>query len=188
MLTRLSVGRPDRSTDAEDGRPDRSTDVHRACTQPGLVGRLTGRSTVQRALLSGNGPGRPGWSTNSIQSRSTGPVDRRHNGQKSDRRHKGQKSDRWAGRPGGRPEGQICPFQLPTGRFLWGYKYRPIWVDFQQVFREQFFPPLQVFNSKFSKEFLGLKDHSLFVFKGWKKSKKNRVFGIFVLFFISIKF
>ena len=35
-----------------------------------------------------------------------------------DRWHNGHKNDRWAGRPGGRPEGQKCPFLLPTGRFV----------------------------------------------------------------------
>ena len=48
-----------RSTAAEVGRPVRLTDVHKCARQLELVGRSTGRSTVQRALLSGNGPGRP---------------------------------------------------------------------------------------------------------------------------------
>ena len=34
-----------------------------------------------------------------------------------------------------------------------------------------------MFNSKFSKEFLDLKDHSLFVFKGWKNQEKEKSFG-----------
>ena len=34
-----------------------------------------------------------------------------------------------------------------------------------------------MFNSKFSKEFLGLKDHSLLVFKGWKNQRKIEYLG-----------
>jgi len=143
-------------------RPVRSTDVHRTCTQPRLVGRSTGRSTVQRALLSGNGPGRPAESCCSLY---PVPVDRRHNG---------QKSDRW----GGRPEGQNCPFQLPAGRFILGLYILHFLSYFKQVFREQNFQSLQVFNSKFLKEFLGLKDHSLFVLKCWKIQRKREYLGI----------
>ena len=64
--TWLSAGRPDRSTVAEVGRPVQSTDVHRRAHSHGLVGRSTGRSTVQRALLSRNGPDRPAESCCSL--------------------------------------------------------------------------------------------------------------------------
>ena len=51
-----STSRPNKSTGAEIGRPARSTDVHsvHALTWQ-MAGRPT-RSTVQRALLSGNAP------------------------------------------------------------------------------------------------------------------------------------
>ena len=93
-------------------------------TEPG-VGRPR-RSTARELLLSRKGPGRPAESSAlCIQFRSTG----RSTGQKAvalsipspvdravDRWHNGHKNDRWASRPGGRPEGQFCPFLLPTGR------------------------------------------------------------------------
>ena len=63
LVVRRSTGR---STEAEVGRPVRSTDVHKRARQLGLVGRSTGRSTIQRALLSGNGPGRPAESCCSL--------------------------------------------------------------------------------------------------------------------------
>ena len=54
-------------------------------------------------------------------------------GRKSDRRHNGQKSDRWAGRPGGRSEGQFCPCLLPTGKILWGYLYTTFELIFDKI-------------------------------------------------------
>jgi len=50
-----------------------STDVHRRARSHGLVGRSTRRSTIQRVMLSGNGPGRPAESSALCnQFRSTG--------------------------------------------------------------------------------------------------------------------
>ena len=66
-----------RSTAAEVGRPVQSIDMHKRARQLELVGRSTRQSTVQRVLLSGNGPGRPAGrraesSALCIQFRSTG--------------------------------------------------------------------------------------------------------------------
>ena len=107
-----SAGRPGWSTGAEVRQPVQSTDVHRTCTQTGLVGRSTGgRSSRelcsleiapvgrQRALLSVSSLGRLGWSTGGTTVRNLTVG---------------------AGQSGSRPEGQFCPFQLPTGRILWG--------------------------------------------------------------------
>ena len=91
------------------GRPVRSTDVHKRARQLELVGRSTGRSTVQRVLLSGNGLGRPGGRPSESSALCfLFPVDRWLNG---------HKYNRW---PPGRPEGQFCPCLLPTGRFSLG--------------------------------------------------------------------
>ena len=106
-----------RSTEVEIGRPVRSTDVHRRVRSHGLVGRSTRRSTVQRALLSGNGPGRPDRSTGRellLSVPSLGRPGGRPEAQRA------EKFDRWASRPGGRPEGQNFPFVLPTGRNFMG--------------------------------------------------------------------
>ena len=71
------------------------------------------------------------------------------------------------GRSTGRSTGRTkLPFPA-VGQNSYGAINTPFLGYFKQVFREQFFPPLQVFNNKFLKEFLGFKDHSLFVLKCW---------------------
>ena len=148
----LSAGRPGRSTVAEVGRPDRSTDVHRTCTQPGLVGRSTGRSIVQRALLSVSSLDRPGRSTGGTTVRNLTVG---------------------ADRPGGRPEGQICPFQLPTGRFLWGYKYPIFELVFNKFFKSKILILSSILLQVFKRVFRA-KDFIFICFKGLEKSRKRR--------------
>ena len=85
-----SAGRPARSTELEVGGPSRSTDVHKRARQSGWRAGRLGRSTVQRALLSGKAPvdrtGRPDReSALCIQATVDRPVDRWLNGQNSDR-------------------------------------------------------------------------------------------------------
>ena len=107
----------DRGRGRSTGRP--------TCMQPGLVGR----STVQRVLLSGNGPGRPaGRPAESCCSLYPAPVDRPESrcslfpgpvDRAVDRWLNGHKNDHWLVDRAG-----ISAISwLPTGRFLRGYKY-----------------------------------------------------------------
>jgi len=97
----------------------RSADVHKRAQAIVLVGRSTRRSTVQRALLSGSGPGRPGGRpAESCCSLNPVPVDRA-----VDRWLNGQKNDRW---PVDRAVDRkvISDLsRLPTGRIFKSYKY-----------------------------------------------------------------
>ena len=129
-MTWLSAGRPDRSTVAEVSRPVRSTDVHRTCTQPGLVDRSTGWSTVQRALLSGNGPvDRPRAAALCIQllSRSTGQraVVLWFQARSTGRSTGGTTVTKMTvGRSTGRSIGRFLTFPgCQRAEFVWGYKY-----------------------------------------------------------------
>ena len=74
----------------------RSIDVHKMCTAIWLVARSTGRLTVQRALLSESGPGRPGGQpVGQCPVSIDRPVDCFPNGRKSDRwRSTGRSTDR----------------------------------------------------------------------------------------------
>ena len=122
--SRLSV----RSTDPVDRGyfqraelSGRSTDVHKRARQLWAGGRRPGRSTVQRALLSGNGPGRPDRkSALCIQLRSTGQRavalwiwGRSTSGLN------GQKCDRW---PVDR-KGNLALFSCQRADFQMAYKY-----------------------------------------------------------------
>ena len=108
------------------------------------------------------GAGRPGGWPLAV------PVDRRYNG---------YKYDRCASRPSGRPEGHFCPFQTANGQILERLYICLLLSCFQQVFRRENFPSLQVFYSKVFKKFLCQKDLSLFIFKGWKIQRKIEYLG-----------
>ena len=87
-----------RSTESEVGQPvgrPMCTNMH---SQFWLEGRSTGRSTVQRALLFGSGPGRPGGRP----ARELCYLDLVSVDRVVDRKHNGQKYDRCAGRSTGR--------------------------------------------------------------------------------------
>ena len=120
MLTRLSAGRPDRSTEAEVGRP--------TCTVRARSQGWWGRSTVQRALLSGNGPGRlTGQPAESsalcIWLRSTGRSTGREPLLSGSR----------PSRPGGRPAGSTVK-NLTVGRST-GRAIRPFSAANGQIFK-----------------------------------------------------
>ena len=126
----------------------RSTDVHKRARQLGLVGRSIGRSTIQRALLSGNGPGRPaGRPAESWCSLYPVPVDWRHNGHKNDRWPVDRAVDR---------KGISALSRLPTGRFLEGIK-APSLADFIKNFKSKIFFLSQCFSNKFPKSFWVIK-------------------------------
>ena len=82
--TRLTGGRPDRSTGPVLGRPARSINVHRTCTKASHLGRSTARSTTESTPLSGRGRS-TGRSTVGF-----GPVNRA-----VDRWLNGHKNDHW---------------------------------------------------------------------------------------------
>ena len=123
-----------RSTGPVNRSRSRSTDMHRTCTQPGLVGRSTRRSTVQRALLSGKGPGRPAESSAlCIQLQSTGqravalwiqaPSTEWSTGGTTVRNLTVVQSTGWSI---GRAK---QPFPAANGQILdWGYKYLIPWL------------------------------------------------------------
>ena len=125
-----------RSIAAEVGRPVRSTDVHGRARQLGLVGRSTGRSTVQRALLSGNGPDRPAESCCSLY---PVPVD-----QAVDRWHNGQKIDRWPVDQAVDRKGKFALSCCQRADLDWGYKYPISFTDLIKIFREKIFTPLKL--------------------------------------------
>ena len=125
----------DRTVDRDRSQ---STDVHRRARPFELVGQSTGRSTVQRVLLFGNGPGRPTRSIDrqrallSVSARSTRRstgqravalwIQSRSTGRSTDRRN-GQKFDRW---PVDRPvdrKGNLALFSCQRADFQMGYKY-----------------------------------------------------------------
>ena len=149
----------------------------------GLVAGRPGRSTVQRALLSGNGPGRPDREfALYIQLRST----RRSTGQRANAlwiwgRSTGQSTAGLnghmffplAGRPAGRPEGQTGPSQLPTGRFSNGPIYTPFELAFQQDFsRAKFLSFTSVLTLVFKRVFKP-KDLIFICFKRVRKFKEK---------------
>ena len=76
------------------------------------------------------------------------------------------------GRPGGRLEGQKCPFLLPTGRFILGLYIPHSLADFTKILEEKDLHH----SSIFQQEFLELKILFIFVFKRVGKIKKQKVF------------
>ena len=97
---------------------DRSVD-RRLKTESRALCRSTGRSTVQRALLSGNGPGRPaGRPAESSCSLYPVPIDRA-----VDRWHNGYKNDRWPVDRVVDRKGNSALCQTANGQILVGYKY-----------------------------------------------------------------
>ena len=148
--------------------------MHRTCTRPGLVGRSTGRSTVQRALLSGNGPGRPGRSTGR-ELCSLYPVSVDRAGQPVGSTVK--KYDRW---PVDRPvdrKGISALSSCQRADFIWGYIYPPLSLFSTRFPRAKILILSSVY-IQVSKEFLSQKDLIFICFKGLKKSRKGEAFGI----------
>ena len=170
-------------TSPSAGRPSRSTDACTSCLAGGPVDRpsrppessalwkclwSTWRSTGQRACSLYSAPVKRvvDW-PESRCSLDPGSIDWAVNW-----RHNGHKYDRW---PVDR-KGKNAFSWLPTGRFCGGYKY----PTFELVLNNNFKSKISIFQQVFKRVFVP-KISSLFAFKGLKKSKKNRIFGIFVL-------
>ena len=140
----------------------------------GLVAGRPSWSTIQRALLSGNGPGRPGRSTGSVDrtesllsvsssgrpsggparepllsgSRLGRPLERSTGGLN------GHKFDQW---PVDRPvdrKGNSALSSCQRADFLVGYKYPLLWLISPIISREKIFTSFKCFQQKF----LGSKD------------------------------
>ena len=135
-----------RSTAAEVGRPVRSIDMHKRARQLGLVGRSTGRSTVQRALLSENGPGRPAESCCSLYPVS---VDRAVDRDTTDIKMTVGPIDRAVDR-----KGDSALSSCQRADLFWGYKY-PIPLLFStRIFRVKIFIFLSVLTASFKRVFV----------------------------------
>ena len=131
-----------------------------------------------RARLNGLRVGRP---SRELCSLDLAPVDRA-----VDRWHNGRKSDRWPVDRAVDRTSISCWFG-PTASFWKGYKYPSLWAALKKNFTSKIFHLLKCFSNKFSRIF-GLSDIIFICFQKLENSKKNRVFGILVLIFISILF
>jgi len=167
-VTWSSAGRPRQKSVDRSDRP-MCTSVH---DRLGLRAGRPSRSTVQRALLSGSRPGRPGGRpARELCSLDPASVDRA-----VDRWHSDRKSDRWTV---DRAVDRQQNFLLSLAQrlvFRMGYKYPSLWVALIKNFKSKFSHLLKCFSKKFSRVF-GLKDFIFIWFKGFEKSKKRRVFG-----------
>ena len=156
-----------RLTGPVDRGRSRSTDVHRTCTQPGLVGR----STVQRALLSGNGLGRPGRSIGrELCSLYPVSVDRAG-------RPEAQRSEIWplgrsTGRSIGRPNLPLA-YYCQRAEFYGAINTPPFELVFNKFFKSKILILSSVLLQVFKRVF-GFKDFIFICFKGLEKIKKKK--------------